>query len=31
MNRGQLDIPDTVYRYVRPGVGIHFELPARSR
>ena len=29
MNRGQLDIPDTVYRYVRPGVGIHFELPAQ--
>jgi hypothetical protein len=29
MNRGQLDIPDTVYRYLRPGVGIHFELPAQ--
>jgi hypothetical protein len=29
MNRGQLDIPDTVYRYVRPGVGIHYELPAQ--
>jgi len=27
-NRGGLDIPDTIYRYLRPGIGIHFELPA---
>jgi hypothetical protein len=27
-NRSTLDIPDTIYRYVRPGVGVHFELPA---
>jgi hypothetical protein len=29
MNRRQLDIPDTVYRYVRPGVGIHVELASQ--
>ncbi len=28
-DRKTLDIPDTIYRYVRPGVGIHFELPAQ--
>ena len=26
--RANLDIPDTIYRFVRPGVGFHFELPA---
>jgi len=24
--RGNLDIPDTIYRYIRPGVGARFEL-----
>ena len=28
MSRANLDIPDTIYRYVRPGVGARFELPA---
>jgi hypothetical protein len=27
--RSTLDIPDTIYRFIRPGVGIHFELPAQ--
>ena len=27
-DRSDLDIPDTIYRFVRPGVGVHFELPA---
>ena len=27
--RSGLDIPDTIYRYVRPGVGVHVELPAQ--
>jgi hypothetical protein len=27
--RSTLDIPDTIYRYVRPGVGVRFELPAQ--
>lgn len=26
-DRKTLDIPDTIYRYIRPGIGIHFELP----
>ncbi len=25
--RSTLDIPDTIYRFLRPGVGIHFQLP----
>jgi hypothetical protein len=29
MNRSNLDIPDTIYRFLRPGVGLHFELPAQ--
>jgi hypothetical protein len=28
-NRSNLDIPDTIYRFLRPGVGIHFALPAQ--
>jgi len=28
-DRSTLDIPDTIYRFIRPGVGIHFELPAQ--
>jgi hypothetical protein len=28
-DRSVLDIPDTIYRYVRPGVGIHFEIGAQ--
>jgi hypothetical protein len=28
MNRGNLDIPDVIYRYVQPAVGLRFELPA---
>ncbi|HMF41133.1 MAG TPA: hypothetical protein VKQ32_10575 [Polyangia bacterium] len=28
-NRANLDIPDVIYRYIRPGIGIHFELPAQ--
>ena len=31
MNRQNLDIPDTIYHYVRPGVGVRFELPPTSR
>ena len=27
--RANLDIPDTIYRFLRPGVGFHFELPAQ--
>jgi hypothetical protein len=27
-DRKNLDIPDTIYRFLRPGIGIHFELPA---
>jgi uncharacterized membrane protein YgcG len=27
-DRSKLDIPDTIYRYLRPGVGARFELPA---
>ena len=30
-NRANLDIPDTIYRFVRPGVGVHLELPATCR
>jgi hypothetical protein len=26
--RGLLDIPDTIYRYIRPGIGARFELPS---
>ena len=26
-NRRNLDIPDTIYRFIRPGVGVHFQLP----
>jgi hypothetical protein len=26
--RGRLDIPDTIYRYIRPGIGARFELPS---
>ncbi len=26
MQRGDLDIPDTIYRFIRPGIGLHFEL-----
>src|SRR5688572_31897548 len=26
--RANLDIPDTIYRFARPGVGFHFDLPA---
>ena len=26
MQRGNLDIPDTIYRYLRPGVGLHVEV-----
>ena len=26
MQRATLDIPDTIYRFIRPGVGLHFEL-----
>jgi hypothetical protein len=26
MQRAMLDIPDTIYRFIRPGVGLHFEL-----
>ena len=26
--RANLDIPDTIYRFVRLGVGVHLELPA---
>jgi len=26
MQRGNLDIPDTIYRFIRPGVGLHVEL-----
>jgi hypothetical protein len=29
MSRANLDIPDTIYRYLRPGIGVHFELPAQ--
>jgi hypothetical protein len=29
MSRGRLLIPDTIYRFVRPGVGLHFQLPAQ--
>jgi hypothetical protein len=29
MNRMNLLIPDTIYRFLRPGIGIHFELPAQ--
>ena len=29
--RANLDIPDTIYRFVRPGVGFHVELPFGSR
>jgi hypothetical protein len=29
MNRANLDIPDTIYRFLRPGIGAHFELPAQ--
>jgi len=25
-DRRTLDIPDTIYRYIRPGIGIHFEV-----
>jgi hypothetical protein len=25
-NRANLDIPDTIYRFLRPGIGVHFEL-----
>jgi hypothetical protein len=25
-DRRTLDIPDTIYRYIRPGLGVHFEL-----
>jgi hypothetical protein len=28
MPRQNLDIPDTIYRFVRPGLGIRYELPA---
>ncbi|HXU04610.1 MAG TPA: hypothetical protein VN903_26795, partial [Polyangia bacterium] len=28
-DRTSLDIPDTIYWYIRPGIGIHFELPAQ--
>ena len=28
-DRSNLDIPDTIYRFLRPGVGVHFELPAQ--
>lgn len=28
-DRSTLDIPDTIYRYIRPGIGLHFELPAQ--
>ncbi|HEY7370580.1 MAG TPA: hypothetical protein VIF57_00270 [Polyangia bacterium] len=27
--RSDLGIPDTIYRYLRPGIGVHFELPAQ--
>src|SRR5262245_24040762 len=27
--RRDLHIPDTIYRYIRPGIGLHFELPAQ--
>ena len=29
MSRGLLRIPDVIYRFVRPGIGLHFELPAQ--
>jgi hypothetical protein len=28
-DRKMLDIPDTIYRYIRPGVGIHFDVAAQ--
>jgi hypothetical protein len=27
--RSDLGIPDTIYRYLRPGIGLHYELPAQ--
>jgi len=29
MSRGRLLIPDTIYRFIRPGIGMHFEMPAQ--
>ena len=26
MQRSNLDIPDTIYRFLRPGVGLHVEV-----